>query len=115
MNTYSICLQRQFVPVDQDIHSNNLILLNNGTILVSTEYDSSIIPNDLTIANITSISIDPSEKEFKNLYKSSLMNFQSQTYLEQNKFAIYTDALEYHKQPMFNSTYKTKFTKILKE
>lgn len=114
MNTYLICLQRQFVPVDQDIHSNNLILLNNGTILVSTEYDSSIIPNDLTIANITSISIDPSEKEFKNLYKSSLMNFQSQTYLEQNKFAIYTDALEYHKQPMFNSTYKTKFTKILK-
>lgn len=114
MNTYFISIQRQFVPVDQDIHSNNLVLLNNGTLLVSTEYDSSIIPNDLTIANLTRISIDPSESEFKNIYKSSLINFQTQSYLEQNKYAIYTDTLEYHKQPMFNSTYKTKFTKILK-
>lgn len=114
MNTYSICLQRQFVPVDQDIHSNNLVLLNNGTILLSTEYDSSIIPNDLTIANLITVSIDPNESEFKNICKSSLINFQSQTYLEQNKYAIYTDTLEYHKQPMFNTTYKTKFSKILK-
>lgn len=114
MNTYSICLQRQFVPVDQDIHTNNLVLLNDGTILVYTEDDSTTLPNDLTIVNMTSLSIDPNENEFKNLYKDSLMNFKSQTYLEQNKFAIYTDILQFHKQPMFNSTFKTKFTKILK-
>ena len=61
MNTYSILIERQFVPVDQDIHLNNLVLLNDGTMLLNTEDDSTILPNDLTITNLTCLSIDPSE------------------------------------------------------
>lgn len=114
MNTYSICLERQFVPVDQDIHSNNLVLLNDGTILINTEDDSTILANDLTITNLASLSIDPSEPEFKEAYNTSLMNFDTDTYPNQNRFVKYTDVLEYHKQPMLNTTFKTKFTKILK-
>ena len=42
------------------------------------------------------------------------MNFDTDTYLNQNRFAKYTDVLEFHKQPMLNTTFKTRFTKILK-